>query len=99
MPWKYWSVLVWAAVDSATGSDRTSWLVPVKLAPPLCDTDRTIALWQAPGVLTPVYRFCNVAGVAPAGTQPGAPVGVRVGWGRWVAARGAGGRGGGHDAG
>ena len=78
VPWKYWSVLVCAAVDSATGSVRTSWLVPVKALPPLCETERTIALWHAPGVFTPVYRLCLDVALTPAGTQPFASFELRL---------------------
>src|SRR5262249_62385783 len=68
--WRSWWVLRGDAVASAAGSARTSWWVRARRAPPLLDTDNTIALWQAPGVLTPVYRFCKVAVLTPAGTQP-----------------------------
>ena len=63
---------------SATGRVRTSWLPPVNAAPPFFDTDRTIALWQAPAVLTPVYRFPPVVALTPAGVQPFASFELRL---------------------
>src|SRR2546421_227093 len=66
------------AAARAPGGDGTSGRGRGRRPPPVEDTDSTIALWQAPGVFTPVYRFCRVAGLTPAGTQPSASVELRL---------------------
>ena len=54
----------------ADGSARGSTVVPVNVVPPFVETLIRMSLLQAPAALTPVNRFCPVAGSNDVGTQP-----------------------------